>query len=91
MPPEAASEKEREQKTQKREIAPPLNEHPCFLGRTGSENGPKVKQNECQEASENDVGKIVQKQHQKCSQNAPKNGPKTIPETPLKKNPKTHP
>ena len=77
MLPEAASEKEREQKTQKREIAPPLNENPCFLGPTWSQNGPKMKPNACQEASENDVGKMVQKQYQQCSKNAPQHGPKT--------------
>ena len=59
MVPEAACKKRREQKTQKREIALPLNEKPCFLGPSWSQNGPKLKPNPCQEASENDVGKMT--------------------------------
>ena len=76
MLPETASEKEREQKKQKRGIAPPLNENPCFLGPTWSQTGPKMKPNACQEASENDVGKMWQKQHQNYSKNVPKTVPK---------------
>ena len=59
MLPEAACKKRRSQKTQKRKIALPLNEKPCFLGPSSSQNGPKLKPNPCQEASENDVGKMT--------------------------------
>ena len=74
--PRSGFTKKREQKTQKREIALPLNENPCFLGTTWSQNGPKMKPNPCQEASENDVGKMTSKLHQKCSQNSSQNNQK---------------
>ena len=74
--PETTSEKKRERKTRKREIALPLNVFPCFLGPTWSRNGPKMMPNTCQEACGNDVGKMIQKRHQKYLKMTPKTNQK---------------
>jgi len=57
--PKRRAKKQTEQKTQKGEITLPLNENPCFLGPTWSQNASKMKANACQEASENNGGKFT--------------------------------
>jgi len=43
--PRSGLQNKKEQKTQKREIAPPLNENPCFLGPTWSQSCPNGSKN----------------------------------------------
>ena len=75
--PRSGLQKKQEQKTQKREIALPLNENPCFLSPTWSQNGSKMRPNACQETSEYDVRKndpkMMPKMLPKCFPKGPKN------------------